>query len=56
MDCPSCKHGDTEILETRADKDKIKRRRACLRCGFRVTTEEQIKLPKRKKADVYDIS
>jgi transcriptional repressor NrdR len=55
MDCPSCKYGDTEILETRADKDKIKRRRQCLRCGFRVTTEEQIKPPKRKKDVYYDI-
>lgn len=44
MDCPSCKYPDTRVIESRPDKnDSIRRRRQCMRCGFRVTTQERVK-------------
>lgn len=50
MDCPGCKYPDTRVLESRQDKpDTVRRRRQCLRCGLRVTTQERIKEPKKKK-------
>ena len=50
MDCPKCKYPSTEILETRQEPhgDSIRRRRQCMRCGFRVTTQEIVKPPKVK--------
>ncbi len=45
MQCPTCKYPYSEVIDTRHDdkQQNIKRRRGCLRCGLRYTTQEQIK-------------
>lgn len=44
MDCPSCKHTETRVIETRQDiGGSIRRRRECTNCGLRVTTQEHVK-------------
>ena len=49
MDCPSCKYPDTRVIESRPDKnDTIRRRRQCMRCGYRMTTHEKMREPKQK--------
>lgn len=47
MKCPSCKHDDTKVIESRdaGDGDAIRRRRECLACGYRYTTYERIERP-----------
>ncbi len=42
MRCPYCKHSDDRVLDTRVHKDGeiIKRRRECLKCKGRFTTQE----------------
>ncbi len=44
MRCPKCGHLDDKVLDSRAARDglAIRRRRACLGCGFRFTTFEEI--------------
>ena len=42
MICPSCEHPKSEVLETRASGDGIRRRRSCVECGHRFTTHERI--------------
>ena len=42
MNCPNCAHPKTEVLETRAKGDGIRRRRSCVSCGDRFTTHERI--------------
>lgn len=50
MDCPGCKYSDTRVLESRPDSnDGIRRRRQCIKCGLRFSTEEHVKDPKKKK-------
>lgn len=49
MDCPSCSYPETRVIESRPEENKIRRRRQCMKCGFRVTTEELIKVPRKKK-------
>lgn len=43
MQCPSCNHVDTKVLESRATEGgkSIRRRRECLNCLFRFTTYER---------------
>lgn len=43
MQCPSCNHFDTKVLESRATEGgkSIRRRRECLKCLFRFTTYER---------------
>ncbi|MBR0459266.1 MAG: transcriptional repressor NrdR [Victivallales bacterium] len=50
MRCPKCQANDDKVIETRVSKegDVIRRRRLCLKCGFRFTTYESI-IP----ADIY---
>ncbi|MDD4351465.1 MAG: transcriptional regulator NrdR [Candidatus Gracilibacteria bacterium] len=45
MKCPKCNHLDSKVIDSRlTDKDKsIRRRRECVKCGFRFTTFERIK-------------
>lgn len=44
MDCVSCKYPDSKVVESRhEDGNFIRRRRECLRCGGRFTTQERIK-------------
>jgi len=50
MDCPGCKYSDTRVLESRPDgKESIRRRRQCMKCLLRFTTQELVKSPKQKK-------
>ena len=44
MRCPSCGEDDDKVLESRPARGSaaIRRRRACLRCGHRFTTYEEV--------------
>ncbi|MCP9887995.1 MAG: transcriptional regulator NrdR [Prochlorococcaceae cyanobacterium] len=44
MQCPSCQHTDSRVLESRsADSGRsVRRRRECLDCTFRFTTYERV--------------
>jgi transcriptional regulator NrdR family protein len=51
MDCPTCKYQDTRVIESRPNNqgDHVRRRRECMRCGHRMTTEETIKPVENKR-------
>ena len=44
MQCPSCGHEESKVIDSRPhdDNTSIKRRRECLECGFRFTTFERL--------------
>lgn len=44
MKCPKCGNDDDKVLDSRAAKDgaAIRRRRECMKCGYRFTTHEEI--------------
>ena len=44
MKCPTCSHDEDKVLESRTAREgmAIRRRRECLKCGFRFTTYEEI--------------
>ena len=44
MQCPSCQHTDSRVLESRAADSgrSVRRRRECLNCEFRFTTYERV--------------
>jgi transcriptional repressor NrdR len=44
MQCPSCQHTDSRVLESRAADGgrSVRRRRECLNCDFRFTTYERV--------------
>ncbi len=44
MKCPYCSHPVTKVLDKRenTEKDLVRRRRACAKCGKRFTTYEEI--------------
>jgi transcriptional repressor NrdR len=44
MKCPECDNFEDKVIETRESKERnyIRRRRECLRCGKRFTTYEKI--------------
>ena len=44
MRCPKCGHSDDKVIDSRNSKDGIviRRRRECLKCGYRFTTYEEI--------------
>jgi transcriptional repressor NrdR len=44
MQCPSCQHTDSRVLESRAADGgrSVRRRRECLNCEFRFTTYERV--------------
>ncbi|MCP9773679.1 transcriptional regulator NrdR [Synechococcus sp. Tobar12-5m-g] len=44
MQCPSCQHTDSRVLESRAAEagKSVRRRRECLNCDFRFTTYERV--------------
>ncbi len=46
MKCPVCYHQDTKVLDSRVANDglSIRRRRECLKCGFRFSTYEEIEI------------
>lgn len=47
MKCSQCGAADTKVIESRdvADGDAIRRRRMCLKCGYRYTTYERVERP-----------
>ena len=62
MTCPSCKHPETRVLDSREVEEErvIRRRRECEKCKNRFTTYERIELlnllviKKDGKREVYD--
>lgn len=46
MKCPICYFNDTKVVDSRVASDglSIRRRRECLKCGFRFSTYEEIEL------------
>lgn len=46
MKCPFCKDSDTQVIDTREsdEGDSVRRRRRCLTCDKRFTTQETIEL------------
>lgn len=46
MHCPACNFADTKVADSRVtgDKTSIRRRRECVRCGFRFSTVEQTEI------------
>lgn len=46
MKCPVCYHEDTKVVDSRAAQDgfSIRRRRECLKCGFRFSTYEELEI------------
>lgn len=47
MKCPSCKKGETGVIDSRESEDvlSIRRRRECENCNHRFTTYERIESP-----------
>lgn len=45
MQCNSCSYADSRVVETKRDDrlNKIVRRRECIKCGVRFTTQENIR-------------
>lgn len=43
MQCKGCKYPDSHVVYTRHDdfRNRIERRRECLKCGLRFTTHEK---------------
>ncbi|HOZ56200.1 MAG: Transcriptional repressor NrdR [Parcubacteria group bacterium ADurb.Bin316] len=46
MKCPVCHYQDTKVVDSRVatDGSSIRRRRECLKCGFRFSTYEEIEI------------
>lgn len=46
MKCPVCNYQDTKVIDSRVASDglSIRRRRECLKCGFRYSTYEEIEI------------
>ncbi len=46
MKCPVCYFADTKVVDSRvaADGLSIRRRRECLKCGFRFSTYEEVEI------------
>lgn len=44
MRCPKCSHQDDKVIDSRSVRngDVIRRRRVCLKCGYRFTTYEEV--------------
>lgn len=46
MNCPKCHHSETKVYDSRPSQNgrMIRRRRRCLKCGYRFTTSEEVKV------------
>jgi len=46
MKCPVCYYKDTKVIDSRVASDglSIRRRRECLKCGFRFSTCEEVEI------------
>lgn len=42
MKCPECGDEESKVIDSRPSENKVRRRRECIRCGFRFTTYEII--------------
>lgn len=44
MNCPKCSNAEDKVLDSRAVREgaAIRRRRKCLKCGYRFTTYEEV--------------
>ena len=42
MQCPSCQHLESKVVDSREAGDSVRRRRECLACAQRFTTFERI--------------
>jgi len=44
MKCPACYHDETKVVDSRTGVDgiSIRRRRECLKCNFRFSTQEEV--------------
>lgn len=47
MKCSQCSTDDTKVIESRdvAEGESVRRRRACIACGYRFTTYERVERP-----------
>jgi transcriptional repressor NrdR len=43
MFCPFCNHSESKVIDSRDSSDGIRRRRECIRCGLRFTTDERVR-------------
>lgn len=45
MQCNHCSYPDSRVVETKRDErtNKVVRRRECIKCGVRFTTQENIR-------------
>ena len=50
MRCIQCGHVDDKVIDSRISREGtcIRRRRECLRCGYRYTTYEQLEREKER--------
>lgn len=46
MRCPNCRNLDTKVIDSRLspEESSIRRRRECLKCAFRFSTLEEVKI------------
>jgi transcriptional repressor NrdR len=46
MKCPACYYDETKVVDSRTGADciSIRRRRECLKCGFRFSTHEEVEI------------
>jgi transcriptional repressor NrdR len=54
--CPFCRHNDSRVIDSRTADDgtAIRRRRSCLECGKRFTTQETVILMVAKRSGVTE--
>lgn len=47
MKCSQCQEDDTKVIESRdvSEGQAVRRRRACVKCGYRFTTYERLERP-----------
>ncbi len=55
MRCPKCSHMEDKVLDSRVARngDATRRRRICMRCGYRFTTYEEVVRPKLRVIKTY---
>lgn len=46
MDCATCGHSATRVVDSRVSSDAVRRRRCCALCGTRFTTYERVYNPR----------
>lgn len=51
MQCKACNYPDSRVVETTQNErmNQVIRRRECVKCGTRFTTQEQLRDPSRPK-------